>query len=83
MQLPDFTNSLEFDQENYFGKEKYDQYKEYENSGLVNLNNVSEEDLYVAITNVKNRKKKDFIANIDSDDSFIMSKKVLMKFMFL
>jgi len=68
MQLPDFTNSLEVDQQNYFGKEKYGQYKEYESSGLVNLNNVSEEDLYVAITNVKNRKKKDFIANIDDDE---------------
>mgnify|MGYP003625482320 CR=1 FL=1 len=62
----DYKNDLEVDQENYFGKEKYDQYKKYKSSDIVDLNNVSDKDLYTAIYNVKQRKKKDYITDIDN-----------------
>ena len=54
--------------QDYFGKEKFENYQKYKFYNRVDLNNVSEEDLYVAITNVKNRRIKDFNANIDNDE---------------
>ena len=54
--------------QDYFGKEKFENYQKYKFYNRVDLNNVSEEDLYVAMTNVKNRKIKDFNANIDNDE---------------
>jgi len=63
-QLPEFVNSLEIDQENYFGKLKYNQYKTYQETQVFDLSTVSEEDIMIAIDNVKQRKKKDFITTL-------------------
>ena len=61
-----YKNSLEFDQENYFGKEKYNQYKKYTETGVFDLENyATQDDIMVAMENVKQRRLKDYNANID------------------
>ena len=63
-----YVNSLEFDQKNYFGEKKYDQYVKFLETNQFNLNNASQDQLSIAINKVKDRRKKDYIANIDDKE---------------
>ena len=64
--VSNYVNSEQQDVENYFDKQKYDQYQNYLETNQVNLNNVSEEDISVAMYNVKQRRQKDYINQIKS-----------------